>query len=158
MRLPISPPGRTRQANEYIFCKASSGCGAALARDHLFSGQFLAAWSPVRFKSRHRLSATGLAHDIVMVQVPIESCVGKFSTCTIVVMVFRKTNPSERFVAETRRKLGSFRWEHQVLAIAIASGPNRRRKPHPKTTRTRSYSPICPPQVYAGRSSSGTNL
>jgi hypothetical protein len=37
------------------------------------------------------------------------------------------------FFAETRRNLGSFRSEHQVLAAAIASRPHRRQGMPPQT-------------------------
>jgi hypothetical protein len=88
----------------------------------------------------------------------IESKLSRNSTCTIVVIVLRNACLSEQSCAETRRNLGSFRWGHRDLAVAIASRPHRRQgMPLPKPNWACSLSPICQPQVYVGTSSSGTS-
>jgi hypothetical protein len=75
----------------------------------------------------------------------IDSKLSRNSTCTIAVIVLRIACPSEQSCAETRRNLGSFRWERQVLAVAIASKPHRRQEmPLPKPNWACSHPPYLP--------------
>jgi hypothetical protein len=75
----------------------------------------------------------------------MESKLSRNSTCTIAVIVLRIACPSEQSCAETRRNPDSFRWEHQVLAEAIVSGPHKRQgMPLPKPNWACSHSPYLP--------------
>lgn len=149
----MGTPGRISRKCAARLHRSSQGAPCSIRTtptDSCARSRFRAAREP-------RAEITGCPSDW-RISSRIDNKLSRNSTCTIVVMVLWNLCLSEQSCAETRRNLGSFRWEHQVLAVAIASRPHRRQgMPLPKPNWACSLSPICQLQVYAGTSSSGTS-